>query len=159
MNQFGVAIGFTSILLLLGEAVGQQTSVAPEGHASGQSSSSESQSAPCRPQRPTAMTPFDVCKYWPLALGPGVHAPRVLSAPDPEYSETARRAKINGTVVVALAINEKGGVDAVKVVRHLEPGLDQNAIDAARQWDFAPATKDGKPVAVQMTVEMTFELH
>jgi len=161
MNQFGVAIGFTSILLLLGAAVGQQSAVTPESHASRQSSSSESQSAPCRPQRPIAMTPFDVCKYLPLGpgRGPGIHAPRVLSAPDPKYSETARKAKINGTVVVALAINEKGGVDAVKVVRHLEPGLDQNAMDAAKQWEFAPATKDGKPVAVQINVEVTFELH
>src|SRR5271157_2226917 len=81
MNQFGVAIGFTSILLLLGAAVGQQSAVTPESHASRQSSSSESQSAPCRPQRPIAMTPFDVCKYLPLGpgRGPGIHAPRVLS--------------------------------------------------------------------------------
>jgi TonB family protein len=112
---------------------------------------------PCHPQRPTAMTPFDACKYWPLVLGPGIHAPRVMSAPDPQYSETARKAKTNGTVVVALAINEKGGVEAVKVVRRLEPGLDQNAMDAVRQWKFAPATKDDKPMAVQMNVEITFD--
>ena len=80
-----------------------------------------------------------------------------MSAPHPQYSETARKAKINGTVVVALAINEKGGVDAVKVVRRLEPGLDQNAMDAVRQWEFAPATKDDKPMAVQMNVEITFD--
>ena len=106
------------------------------------------------------MTPFDVCKYLPLGpeRGPGIHAPRVLSAPDPEYSETARKSKISGTLVVAVAINENGGVDAVKVVRRLEPGLDQKAMDAVGQWEFAPATKDGKPVAVQMNVEVTFEL-
>ena len=104
--------------------------------------------------------PFDTCKYMPLAaVRPGIHAPRALYAPDPQYSDTARKAKTNGTVVVALAINENGGVDAVKVVRHLEPGLDRNAMDAARQWKFAPATKDGNPIAVQMNVEMTFKLY
>ena len=159
MNGGPLAIGFVSVGLLVSVAAGRQTSVASEGHSSRQSSNSEPLSAPCQPQEPTATTPFDVCKYWSFALDPGVHAPRALSAPDPVYSETARKAKISGTVVVALAINEKGGVDAVKVVRHLEPGLDQNAVDAGKQWRFTPATKNGKPVAVQIDVEMTFRLY
>jgi len=112
---------------------------------------------PEKPQAPPAAAPFDTSEY--LLIGPGMQAPRALYAPNPVYSETARKAKTNGTVVVALAINEKGGVDAVKVVRHLEPGLDQNAMDAARQWKFAPATKDGDPVAVQLNVDMTFKLY
>lgn len=159
MNGCRIAIGFAFALLLVGAAAGQQSSVPPEGRASRQSSSPESQSSPCQPQGASATTPFDTCKYWPFVLGPGIHAPRALHAPDPGYSETARQAKINGTVVLALAINEKGGVDAVKVVRHLEPGLDQNAMDAARRWEFAPATKDGNPIAVQMNVDITFKLY
>ncbi len=105
------------------------------------------------------MTPFDICKYWPVALGPGVHAPRPLSAPDPQYSEAARKAKVNGSVVLALAINDKGDVDDVRVARSTDRRFEQNAMDAAKQWKFAPATKDGKPVAVQENIEMTFRLY
>lgn len=112
---------------------------------------------PCRPQRPTAMTPFDTCKYLPL--GSGIHAPRPVSAPDPQLPEAARKANLNGNVVVALAINEKGSVNDVKVVRSSDRRFEPNAIDAVKQWEFAPATKDGKPMAVQMNAEISFELH
>ncbi|HME31589.1 MAG TPA: energy transducer TonB [Terriglobales bacterium] len=156
MNGCRIAICLFSVLLVAASAAGQSPAT-PEIHAAGRSSTSESRDVPCQPPAAGRSTPFDTCKYLPL--GPVIRPPRALSIADPKYSETARKAKINGTVVVALAINEKGGVDAVKVVRHLEPGLDQNAMDAARQWEFAPATKDGKPVAVQMNVEMTFKLY
>ncbi len=52
-----------------------------------------------------------------------------------------------------------GTVDAVKVVCKLESGLDQNAADAAKQWKFIPATKDGKPVPVQIEVSVGFRLY
>ena len=112
---------------------------------------------PCRSQRPTAMTPFDTCKYLPL--GSGIHCPRAVSAPDPELPEAARKANLSGSVVVALAINEKGSVGDVKVVHSSDKRFEQNATDAVRQWEFAPATKNGKPMAVQMNVEINFELH
>jgi protein TonB len=78
---------------------------------------------------------------------------------DPKYTDAARKAKINASVIVAVAINEEGGVDDVKVVRPLGYGLDQNAINAARQSKFTPATRDGKPVPVQFSLEMTFRLY
>ena len=140
MSGYKIALGFASALLLLGSVAAQQ-------------------SAPCQPQRPTATTPFDACKYWPLALGPGVHAPRPLSAPDPEYSEAARKAKLNGSVVLAVAVSEKGHVDDVKVVRSSNQVFEPNAIDAAKQWVFSPATKDGKPIAAQENIEMNFRLY
>lgn len=84
---------------------------------------------------------------------------RPLSIPDPTYSASARKAKINGTVVLAVAINDSGTVDAVKVVRSVEPGLDQNAVDAVKQWKFTPATKDGEPVAVQIDVTVGFSMY
>jgi len=159
MSGYKNATWFASVLMLLGAAAGQQIPVTPESQASRQSSSSESQSAPCRPQRPTVKTPFDVCKYLPLVLGPGIHGPRAVSAPDPEYSEAARKANLNGSVVVVLAINEKGNVDDAKVVYSSDRRFEQKAIDAVKQWEFAPATRDGKPVAVQMNVEMSFRMH
>lgn len=64
-----------------------------------------------------------------------------------------------GTVVVGVALSERGEVDDVKVLRSLELGLDQNAVDAVKQSKFAPATKDGRPLAVQFEMEMTFKLY
>jgi protein TonB len=89
----------------------------------------------------------------------GVKLGRATSAPDPEYSEPARKAKVQGTVLLALAINAEGTVDEVKVVCKLEPGLDQNAADAAKQSRFTPATKDGKPVPVQIEVSVGYRLY
>lgn len=99
---------------------------------------------------------FDTCTYLPV--GNGVKPPGALETPDPQYSETARQAKMNGTVILAVAINAAGTVDAVKVVQSAEPSLDANAVDAVKRWRFTPATKDGKPVPVQLSVETNFRL-
>ncbi len=112
---------------------------------------------PCPETLETKIAWFDPSQY-PL-LGNGVKVGRAVSAPDPEYSESARKAKIQGTVLMALAINAEGTVDAVKVVCSLEPGLDANAADAAKKWKFTPATKDGKPVSVQFEVSTNFRLY
>lgn len=62
-------------------------------------------------------------------------------------------------VMLAVAINASGTVDRIKVVQPLEPGLDQKAVEAVQQWKFSPATKDGKPVAVQIPVSVGFRLY
>jgi TonB family protein len=112
---------------------------------------------PC-PDTPESKTAwFDPSQY-PL-LGSGVKVGRATSTPDPEYSESARKAKIQGTVLLALAINAEGTVDAVKVVCKLEPGLDQNAADAVKKWKFTPATKDGKPMPIQIETSINFRLY
>jgi TonB family protein len=144
-------------LLLAPLSVGQQSSSTP-----GQPSSPEPRNAPCQPQGVGPSTPFDTCKFLPVGpgpAGPGIRPPRGISIVDPKYTDAARKAKINGSVVVAVAINEEGGVDDVKIVRGLGYGLDQNAMDAARQSKFTPATKDGKPVPVQINMAMTFKLY
>jgi len=110
---------------------------------------------PATPESKTAW--FDPNLY--LLHNNGVKLGRGVSVPDPEYSETARKAKINGNVLLAVAINATGTVDAVKVVCALEPGLDQNAVDAVRKWKFTPATKDGEPVAVQLEVAVGYRLY
>ncbi|HZI72487.1 MAG TPA: energy transducer TonB, partial [Gemmatimonadales bacterium] len=83
-------------------------------------------------------------------VGGGVSAPRALSTPDPEYSEEARKAKYQGTVVLWLIVDQNGHPQQVRVARSLGMGLDQKAIEAVKQWKFEPAMKDGKPVAVQI---------
>lgn len=92
-------------------------------------------------------------------LGGGVVAPRVLYQPDPEYTEEARKAKYQGTVVLWLVVGPDGRPRDVRVARTLGMGLDQKAVEAVRRWKFEPATKDGKPVAVEMNVEVSFRLY
>lgn len=92
-------------------------------------------------------------------VGGGVSAPRALDTPDPEYSEEARKAKYQGTCVLWLIVGPDGKPRDVKVARALGMGLDEKAIEAVRNWKFSPAMKDGKPVAVQINVEVNFRLY
>jgi periplasmic protein TonB len=82
----------------------------------------------------------------------------VLYRVEPEYSEEARKAKFQGTVVIALVVDEKGNPRDMRVVRPLGLGLDQKAIEAVEKWRFRPGMKDGKPVPVQATIEVNFRL-
>jgi len=61
--------------------------------------------------------------------------------------------------VLAVAVNATGVVDRVRVVKPLEPGIDQNAVEAINKWRFTPATKEGKPAAVQIEVEVGYSPH
>jgi len=92
-------------------------------------------------------------------VGGGVSAPRVLENPSPDYSEEARKAKYQGTVVLWLIVDSNGRPRDVRVARSLGMGLDQKAIEAVRLWKFKPALKDGTPVAVQINVEVNFHLY
>jgi len=92
-------------------------------------------------------------------VGGGVSAPRAIYAPDPEYSEEARKAKYQGTVVLLTVIGPDGRVHDLRVSRSLGMGLDQKAIEAVRKWRFEPAMKDGHPVAVQVNIEVNFRLY
>lgn len=92
-------------------------------------------------------------------VGGGVSAPRAIYSPDPDYSEEARRAKYQGTVVLWIVIGPDGRPRDAKVARSLGMGLDEKALDAVRRWKFEPAMKDGRPVAVQVNVEMNFRLY
>ena len=92
-------------------------------------------------------------------VGGGVSAPRAIFAPDPEYSEEARKAKWQGTVVLWVVIGPDGKPRDVRVQRSLGMGLDEKAIEAVRSWKFEPAKKDGQPVAVQVNVEVNFRLY
>ena len=112
---------------------------------------------PCPETLDQKTTWFDPSQY-PLR-DDGVKLGRATSTPDPAYSEPARKAKLQGTVMLALAINAEGTVDAVKVVCSLEPGLDQNAADAAKKWKFTPATRDGKPMPIQIETSINFRLY
>src|SRR5579862_7926178 len=91
-------------------------------------------------------------------VGGGVTAPIVLTKKDPEYSEEARKAKYQGTVLLSIEVSPSGVASNIKVVRSLGLGLDEKAIDAVKQWKFKPGYKDGKPVTVAATIEVNFRL-
>jgi protein TonB len=92
-------------------------------------------------------------------VGGGVSAPKAIYAPDPEYSEEARKVKHMGTVVLWLVVGADGKPRDIRVSRTLGLGLDEKAIEAVKNWRFEPAMRDGKPVAVQINVEVNFHLY
>ena len=87
-------------------------------------------------------------------MGNGVTTPRVTHQVDPEHP--ARGFRISGTVLIGLVITSHGEPKDVHVVRSLEKDVDQAAVDAVKQWHFEPAMKEGKPVAVRISVEIRF---
>lgn len=91
-------------------------------------------------------------------IGGGVSPPQLLFKVEPEYSEEARKAKFQGTVVLYVEVDEHGNPRNLKVIRPLGLGLDQKAIEAVQKWRFKPGLKDGKPVAVAATIEVNFRL-
>jgi len=91
-------------------------------------------------------------------VGGGVSAPRALYDPDPEYSEEARLAKYQGTVMLWVVVGTDGRAREIRVQRSLGMGLDEKAIEAIRSWRFQPGMKDGVPVAVQVNIEVAFHL-
>ncbi len=92
-------------------------------------------------------------------IGGGVLAPKPLATPDPQYTDEARQAKYEGTCVLAMIVGPDGKPRDIRVQRGLGMGLDRKAIEAVQQWRFSPATKDGRPVAVQISVEVSFKLY
>ena len=90
--------------------------------------------------------------------GNGVSAPVVVKEVKPEYTAEAMRARVEGTVTLECVVQADGAIGEVRVAKALHPGLDQEAIKAVKQWRFKPGLKDGKPVAVRVTLEMSFTL-
>ena len=91
-------------------------------------------------------------------VGGGVSAPAVVFKVDPEYSEQARKAKYQGTVVLNVVVQRDGTVRDIRVIQPLGLGLDEKAIEAVRQWKFRPGAKNGAAVDVAATIEVTFRL-
>jgi TonB family protein len=86
--------------------------------------------------------------------------PTVVREVKPDYTAEAKQRGIQGTVELSVVVNDDGTVGEVKVTRSLDDkyGLDEQAVMAMKKWQFKPGTKDGKPVAVEVTVEMSFKL-
>jgi protein TonB len=91
-------------------------------------------------------------------IGGSVKPPVVTLQVDPEFSEEARKAKFSGNVLVYLIVDEQGNPSHVRVVRGIGMGLDEKAVEAVRQYKFKPATQNGKPVKVDLTIDVNFQI-
>ena len=85
-------------------------------------------------------------------------APVLVKEVKPQYTAKAKRAGIEGTVLLDCIVETDGSVGDVTVTKSLDEELDQQAVVAARQWTFQPGKKNGKAVRVQIALEMTFTL-
>jgi TonB family protein len=94
----------------------------------------------------------------PYRPGSGVTPPRLLREVKAEYTEEARRRAVTGDVVLEIVVLRNGAVGDVRVLRGLGLGLDQRAVSAVRQWQFAPSTLRGTPVDVIVEVAVEFTL-
>lgn len=77
---------------------------------------------------------------------------------EPEYSEDARKAKLQGTVVLQIEIDARGQATNIRIVRSLGLGLDEKAVDSVSRWRFRPATRNGRPITSPAVVEVNFRL-
>lgn len=84
--------------------------------------------------------------------------PRLVYGPDPEYSDQARKANVEGTILLKVTVTENGDVANVQVTKGLGSGLDEKAVEAVRTWKFKSGTKDGTPVSSEINVEVSFHL-
>jgi periplasmic protein TonB len=90
-------------------------------------------------------------------VGGDVSAPVLIHAVNPEYTAEAHQAKVSGSVLVILYVDTHGNPSHIRVNRGLGQGLDQKAVEAVKQYKFKPAMKDGKPVLVEIALEVRFQ--
>ena len=85
--------------------------------------------------------------------------PTRIYAPNPEYPDEARKAKVEGTVALWTVVGTDGSPHYIRVAHSIGHGLDEQAIETLKRWRFEPGKSEGAPVPVEVTVEMSFRLH
>ena len=88
----------------------------------------------------------------------GITAPVATKRVHAAYTREALEARIQGTVAMDAVVLDNGSVSDVTITTSLDDGLDKQAVKAMKQWEFKPGTKNGKPVAVVVSVTMSFTL-
>src|SRR5688572_19828658 len=94
----------------------------------------------------------------PYRPGSGITAPELLREVKPDYTEDARRRNLEGEVVIEIVVRRDGTVGNMRLLQGLGAGLDQRAMEAVRQWRFAPARRHGTPVDVLVEIAVEFRL-
>jgi TonB family protein len=92
-------------------------------------------------------------------VGNGVLPPQIIYAPDPKYTDEAAAARYNGVAVVSLIVDAQGNPQNIHLIRHLQMGLDEQTLKAVRQYKFKPGTLEGKPVPVEVNIEVKFKIY
>jgi periplasmic protein TonB len=109
-------------------------------------------------EAPVAPAPAPPPPAGPLRVGGDVKAPVIVNRADPDYTESARKARIAGIVIVEAIIDKQGNVDEVKIIKGLPMGLADEAVKAVRKWKFKPGTHNGQPVATIFNLTVNFRL-
>jgi periplasmic protein TonB len=94
----------------------------------------------------------------PIFVTGDVQKPVKVSDVQPQYTEIARKARIQGVVILQTIIDKDGNITDIKALKGLPMGLTESAIEAVQQWKFKPATLNGKPVAVYFNLTVNFQL-
>ena len=89
----------------------------------------------------------------------GVTVPQVIFSPEPSFSDEARKAKAQGVVMILLVVGKDGLPHDIRVGQSLGMGLDEKAVEAVKQYKFKPATLQGKPVPVEVNIEVNFRIY
>jgi TonB family protein len=92
-------------------------------------------------------------------IGKNITPPRPIFSPDPDFSEQARQAHYQGTIVLLIVVDTTGEVRNIRILKPLGFGLDQKAVEAVAKWRFKPAEKDGQPVEKELAIEVDFHLY
>jgi TonB family protein len=92
-------------------------------------------------------------------VGNGVLPPQMTYAPDAKFTDEARAARYGGVAVVSLIVDAQGNPQNLHILRHLKMGLDEEALKAIAQYKFRPATLQGKPVPVEVNIEVKFRIY
>ena len=118
----------------------------------------EARAKAIRQTRVSKMGPKQVAPASAVRVGHGVTAPTLAYKVEPEYSEEARAAKLQGTVLLKVVIDVDGLAKDIEVMHGQGLGLDEQAVAAIMRWKFNPGQKDGAPVPVQAQIEINFKL-
>ena len=96
----------------------------------------------------------------PYKVDRGISRPVIIRQTEAVYSDKARKERLQGACLISLIVDAHGMPQNLHLIRSLEPGLDQNALDAVRRYRFKPAMrKDGTPAPAIITVEVDFHLY
>ncbi len=106
---------------------------------------------------PPSVAPPLPAKRAPIRVGGSVMESRLIRKVDPQYPKLAHKARVEGSVLLELMVDENGSVAGTKVIQG-HPLLTQAAVDAVRQWKYVPAILNGSPAAVNATVTVKFKL-
>lgn len=115
---------------------------------------------PSTPDEKQPETPIElvkVCGEKPIP--PCAKPPRVISAPVAQFSESGRGKEFNGVCTLSVHVDSDGSTSHIQVLNSVGKDLDEKAIKAVKAWKFKPATLDGKPVTVQIAVQVKFHLY